>query len=67
MYIVIEIQNTGETVGTFVFSFGSRNEAEAKYHALLSVAAVSSVPIHGVTLLSGSGAEIKHESYAHSA
>ena len=46
-WIVVEFQFNGESFGTFGFSFANRNEAESKYHALLSVAAVSTVQRHG--------------------
>ena len=45
MYTVIEMQNG--IVGNNVWTFNSEEEAYSKYYAVLSVAAVSSVPVHG--------------------
>ena len=46
MFIVMEIQ-TSEQVATIVNAYDDRNQAENKYHAILSAAAVSAVPKHG--------------------
>lgn len=55
-FIVIEIQTSSEgVVSTLPFAFDSIEEALAKYYAILSVAAVSSVPIHSCVLLSNEG------------
>ena len=43
MYIVIELQKTGNQVGNFVFSYQSRNEADSKFYSIMSAAAVSRV------------------------
>ena len=64
-YIVMEIQDNGATVGNQVFAFDSVNDAEAKYHSLLAVAAVSQVPCHSVVMLNSEGMYIKSESYKH--
>ena len=64
-YIVIELQDLGSQVGNNVFSFDSVNAAEAKYHSLLSIAAVSQVPCHSVVMLNSEGMYIKSESYKH--
>ena len=65
-YIVIEIQqNADGTVGNFVFTYGDRNEAESKYHYILSAAAVSTVFIHTAVLMTATGVQIAHRSYSH--
>lgn len=64
MFYVIEIQTTN--VGTIIpFSFADRDAAEAKYHSLLAVAAVSNVPKHGAMLFNDDGFVIKSEVYNH--
>ena len=64
IYYVIEIQTT--TTGTVIpFSFTDRDQAEAKYHSLLAVAAVSSVPKHGAMLFNDNGFVLKSEVYDH--
>ena len=64
-YLVIEIQKTGDTVGNIVTAYTNRNEAESKYYAVLSAAAVSSVEKHACSLLTEDGASIRNEAYEH--
>lgn len=64
MFYVIEIQ-TGTTGAVIPFVFQDRNQAEAKYHTLLSVAAVSEVPKHGAMLFTDDGFVLKSEVYNH--
>lgn len=64
MFYVIEIQ-TSTTGAIIPFSFEDRNQAEAKYHDLLRVAAVSQVPKHGAMLFNDDGFVLKSEVYNH--
>lgn len=64
MFIVIEIQ-TSTQVATIVTSHSNRNEAEQKYHQILSAAAVSQVPKHGAVMLTDEGVRLKGECYIH--
>lgn len=64
MYIVLEIQ-TSTTVATLVNSYEDRNQAESKYHQILSAAALSSVPKHSAVLMDDVGETIKMDSYIH--
>lgn len=64
MYIVIEIQ-TSNTVATLVNSYEDRNQAESKYHQILTAAALSSVPKHSAVLMNEIGQTIKNETYTH--
>ena len=64
MFYVIEIQ-TAQTGSVIPFSFQDRDAAEAKYHSLLSVAAVSAVPKHGAMLFNDDGFVLKCEVYNH--
>ena len=65
-YVVIEIQKLStEAIANQVWGFDDILSAEAKYHALLSVAAKSSVYVHTVCLINETGFMIKHESYDH--
>lgn len=65
MFYVLEIQ-TDEGTGTIIpFTFSNRNEAEAKYHSLLAVAAVSKVEKHGSMLFTDDGFVLKSEVYNH--
>lgn len=65
MFIVIEIQVEDSTVSTIVNSYQDINQAEYKYHTILSVAAVSNVDIHSAAMLTEDGTCLKSESYNH--
>ena len=66
MYIVLEMQtNTDGTVGTLVYSYDNKNEAESKYHEILMYAATSTLPAHTAMLLTSYGQIIKTECYRH--
>ena len=64
-YIVIELQSTGESVSNIVSKYSTLNEAESKYHQILSAAAISSVPVHSAVILTDEGHSMKHECYKH--
>ena len=64
MYIVVEIQ-TSITVSTLVNSYEDRNQAESKYHQILTAAAISAVPKHSAVLMDDEGNRIKSECYIH--
>lgn len=64
MYIVLEIQTTS-TVATLVNAYEDRNQAESKYHQILTAAALSSVPKHSAVLMDDEGNRIKSECYIH--
>ena len=67
MYIIIEIQKMNSGVVAIVppTSYSDRNVAEQAYHQTLSYAAVSSVDVHSVVMLSDTGETIKRETYYH--
>ena len=64
MYLVIEIQ-TSDNVGNFVWAFPTLEQAEAKYHAVLSVAATSSIPVHACVILRNDGQQMAAQAYRH--
>lgn len=65
-YIVIELQtNADGTVGNLVYAYTDRNEAEQKYHLVLSSAAVSQLPAHAAVLLTGDGRTLASQCYRH--
>lgn len=64
-YMVTEYQDNGTTVGNQVFAFDSPLDAESKYYAILSAAAVSKVPIHTAYLETSDGRYIDSKSYDH--
>lgn len=65
-YIVIEIQtNADGAVGNLVYSYDDRNQAESKYHAVLSSAAVSALPKHSAVIMDDEGAVYGSMCYRH--
>ena len=65
-YIVIELQtNASGDVGNLVYSYTNRNEAEQKYHLILSAAAVSQLSAHAAVLITGDGRTIASQCYRH--
>lgn len=65
MYVVLEIQKDNDTVATLVNSYATRNEAENKYHSILSAAAISEVDVHSALMCTDEGIPIKNEHYSH--
>ena len=67
-YIVIETQtNDGVTAIVPPLAYTDRNEAESKFHAILTVAATSSVEEHAAMLLTSDGRMVRNECYRHAA
>ena len=65
MYIVMEIQ-TSTTTATIVTQHSTRQEAESKFHQVLSAAAVSAVPVHTAVMLDEEGFPVRPpECYKH--
>jgi len=63
-YFVIEIQVLENgTVGNQVWAFNNLSEAESKYHATLSLAAVSGLPVHTVLIINEEGYTIRAQTY----
>ena len=66
MYIVIELQkNTEGQVANIVTEHANLAEAESKYHAILSVAAVSEIPVHSAIIVSEEGVPMQWKCYKH--
>lgn len=66
MYMVIEIQtNSDGTIGNFVWSFDTSDEAFSKYHSVLSAAAVSQLPVHAAVILDNHGFQIAAQNFEH--
>ncbi len=65
-YIVLETQTTGGVASIVPpLAYTDRNEAEAKFHQVLSFAAVSTVEEHAAMLLTSDGRVIRNECYRH--
>ncbi len=65
-YLVTEIQtfDTG-AIATPSYAYDDRLTAESKYHALLSGAAVSALPLHAVVLMTSDGRVVTSQAYRH--
>lgn len=64
-YIVIEIQTTHDgSVSHIENVYDSRNDAEQKFHQILSYAAVSNLRYHSAVILNDCGEWIKGETYS---
>lgn len=65
-YIVTEIQTfEGGNISTPSYAYDDRLAAESKYHALLSSAAISKLPLHAVVLMTSDGRIVASQSYSH--
>lgn len=66
MFIVIEMQtNTDGSLGNLVYKYNTKAEAESKYHAILSAAAISSLPVHTALMTNEYGMDVKSQYYIH--
>jgi hypothetical protein len=65
MLAVIEIQKDGDTASSITQLLTDTAQAKSKYHEILAIAAVSSVPEHSVILISEEGHFMVHEKYTH--
>lgn len=63
MYTVIEMQDG--IVNGNLWTFETENEAYAKYHSVLAVASVSTVPCHSCVILRQDGLLIAGMCYKH--
>ena len=50
MFLVTEMQDNNEHVGTLSYEFDNRDDAFAKYHNILAAAAKSDVMYHGAAI-----------------
>ena len=67
-YLVTEIQTfEGGAISTPSYAYDNRNSAESKYHAILSLAAVSALPCHAAVLMTSEGQILDHDVYRHEA
>lgn len=65
MFVVIELQKTGNEVASIVTKHNTRNEADSKFYAVMSAAAVSNVEKHACTLLTEEGTALRNAYYEH--
>ena len=67
MYIVLEIQTLSDgSIGIPApQTYETINEAEARFHTILSVAASSEIPMHSAMVITPDGMTIRGEHYEH--
>jgi hypothetical protein len=65
LYIVIEMQSTGDSVSTLTWSYTNEQDAMAKYYSILAVAVTSSVPIHSGVIMTDRGEMVRSERFYH--
>lgn len=65
MFIVLELQSTGEAVTHLFTSFQTRDDAESHFHTVLAAAAVSTIPAHSALLMTADGQVQRSETYYH--
>lgn len=66
LYIVIELQRTGDQVTNIVTDYTSQSDAYYNFHYASAFAAISSVDKHAVSLLNGNGGLIERSIFIHS-
>lgn len=65
-FLVVEIQTfEGNTVNTLTYAFDNRLSAEAKYHSILSGAAISKLPKHACVIMTSEGRLLMSQCYTH--
>lgn len=64
-YIVMEIQNNGNTTATITNVYDTYLAAQNAYHNILAAAAVSTVESHGAAVLTSEGVEQEYRMYSH--
>ena len=65
-YVVVEMQKgQNGKIATIVTAHETLNEAESKFFAIMSAAAISSVPQHGAFILHADGNVSRNEVYNH--
>ena len=65
MYIVIEMQTNGDKTAILTKTAAEKNQADSVFFQTLAAAAISSVEIHSVALLSEYGFLLRRETYEH--
>lgn len=64
--LVTEIQTFPDgKVATPSYAYDDKQSAEAKFHAILSAAAGSKLPVHACIMYDETGSPLRHEVYKH--
>lgn len=65
MYLVVELQTTGNQTANIATAYESREQADSKFHTILASAAISQVPVHAAVILDEHGDILANGSYEH--
>lgn len=65
MYLVVELQKKDGQMAALNYSYQELSDAESKFFAIMSAAAISSIPKHGAILVSEDGHLLRGEVYRH--
>lgn len=66
MYIILEMQTNGDTTALVPpVTYKDMNQADSAYYQKLAAAAISSVPVHTITMLDEHGRSIRSDFYEH--
>lgn len=64
-YIVVEMQTNEGTTSTLTNQYSSFDQANQKYHQILSYASVSTIDCHSAVMLDENGMFLKSEGFRH--
>ena len=64
-YIVLELQTTGGVTSNIINAYTTSNEADNAYYNALAAAAISSVEIHSIMLITPRGETLRSDYYKH--
>ena len=65
MYVVLELQKTGNDIGSIITKKDTYNEAMSLFHTILAAAAISQVEAHSAVVLSDDGQLLKNGTFYH--
>ena len=65
VWFTVEFQYNGETGSILAWAYEKKNDAQAKYHELLSVAAKSNIKHHGSVCFDDDGVSFEIRQYEH--
>lgn len=63
MYLVVEMQTQNGKVSTLNYQYDNMSQAESKYFAILSAAAVSNLDVHAAIIMDCRGVVLKNYFY----
>lgn len=65
VFIVIELQTNGDTVGNFITTYPDYDSAVEKYYQILAAAVKSNVEVHTAIIMTETGRVVRSEHFKH--